>query len=120
MSMLSFVSICCCVVLSLLLLLLLSGSSPVRIGFEFGPDQSFGEVQIGPVCHSGGAPEEPSEQRYVGAVVGTAGPVFQYYFECLLGVGGVSDDECGLLGFQWCFIIAFAVVLMPCWFLWRI
>ena len=36
--------------------------------------------------------------------------MFQYYSECLLGVGTVSGDECGLLGFQWCFIIAFAVL----------
>ena len=77
--------------------------------FKFGPDQSFGQVWIGPVCHSGGASEESSEQRYLGAVVGT-GPMLQYYFECSVGVGTVFGDECGLLGFQWCLIIAFAVL----------
>ena len=81
--------------------------------FKFGPDQSLGQVWIGPVCHSGGASEEPLEQWCISAVVGT-GPVFQHYFECPVGVGTVPGNECWFFEFQWCFVIVFCALLFQC------
>ena len=59
---------------------------------QFGPDQSLGQVWIGPVCHSGRV--HLRNHLSSGAVVDT-GPVFQHYPECLLGIGTLSGYESG-------------------------